>query len=122
MDRLKNKVAIITGGGSGIGAATSLLFARNGAKVMITGNKEDEILRIAREIEQTEGVASYAVHDISKEAEWKAVVDKTVSLFGTIDILVNNAGISGNLFLPLEDRTQEEFNQYRLCRGRPLGA
>lgn len=111
MDRLKNKVAIITGGGSGIGAATSFLFARHGAKVMITGNKEDDITRVAREIEQTGGVVSYAVHDISKEEEWKAVVEKTVSLFGKIDILVNNAGISGNLFIPLEERTQEEFNQ-----------
>jgi NAD(P)-dependent dehydrogenase (short-subunit alcohol dehydrogenase family) len=111
MDRLKDKVAIITGGGSGIGASASLLFARQGAKVMITGNKEEEIKRVAGEIEQTGGVVSYAVHDISKEGEWKTVIEKTLSLFGKIDILVNNAGISGNLFLALEDRTEEEFNQ-----------
>ncbi len=111
MDRLKNKVAIITGGGSGIGAATSVLFAQNGAKVMITGNKEEEIKRVAGQIEQTHGagVVSYAVHDISKEADWKTVVEKTLARFGKIDILVNNAGISGNLFIPLQERTQEEF-------------
>jgi NAD(P)-dependent dehydrogenase (short-subunit alcohol dehydrogenase family) len=109
MDRLKDKVAIITGGGSGIGAATSVLFARHGAKVMITGNKEEEIKRVAGEIEQTDGVVSYAVHDISKEADWKTVVEKTLAQFGKIDILVNNAGISGNLFIPLQERTQEEF-------------
>jgi NAD(P)-dependent dehydrogenase (short-subunit alcohol dehydrogenase family) len=111
MGRLTNKVAIITGGGSGIGAATSLLFAVNGAKVMITGNKEDEIRQVAQQIARTDGVASYAVHDISSEAEWKLAVAKTMSLFGRIDILINNAGISGNLFLPLEHRTQEEFSQ-----------
>ncbi|MBD0257289.1 MAG: glucose 1-dehydrogenase [Cytophagales bacterium] len=110
MDRLKDKVAIITGGGSGIGAATSMLFARQGAKVMITGNKEEEIKRVADQIGQADGVASYAVHDISKEADWKTVVEKTLAVFGKIDILVNNAGISGNLFIPLQERTQEEFS------------
>ena len=110
-DRLHNKVALITGGGSGIGAATSMLFASNGAKVMITGDKEDNIKEVARDIEKLNGIANYAILDISKEAEWKRVVEKTVSLYGKIDILVNNAGISGNLFLSLEDRTEEEFTR-----------
>ena len=67
-ERLQDKVALITGNGSGIGAATSPLFASNGAKVMMTGDKEDSIKEVARDIEKINGIANYAILDISKEA------------------------------------------------------
>ena len=111
MNRLQNKVALITGSGTGIGAATAALFAREGATVMVTGNQEPNIKEVALAIENEKGIAAYAVHDISQESDWIQVVQKTISLFGKIDILVNNAGISGNLSLSLEERSIEEFNR-----------
>ncbi len=108
--RLQGKVALITGGGSGIGAATAVLFANEGASLMITGDTEGKIKQVCATINEMSGTAEYSILDISKEEDWKRVVDKTLSLYGAIDILVNNAGISGNLFLSLENRTVEEFN------------
>ena len=109
--RLHNKSAIITGAGSGIGAATAILFASEGASVMVTGDKEESIKETALQIRNMGGVAEYAKLDISSELEWAQVVTQTITLFGKVNILVNNAGISGNLFLPLEERTRDEFNR-----------
>ena len=109
--RLQHKVAIITGAGSGIGAATALLFASEGASVMVTGDKEESIRETVNQIKSMGGIAAYATQDISSESQWKDVIVQTIELFGKVNILVNNAGISGNLFLPLEERTQEEFNR-----------
>lgn len=109
--RLQDKVIIITGGGSVIGAATASLFAREGAKIMITGDNENNIKKVTTEIQERNGIANYAILDITKETDWKRVIEKTISLYGKIDVLINNAGISGNLFLSLEDRTLDEFTR-----------
>jgi NAD(P)-dependent dehydrogenase (short-subunit alcohol dehydrogenase family) len=109
MNRLRDKVALITGGGTGIGAATAVLFAQQGAKVMITGNQEPSIQAVAQSIIQAQGTAAYALLDIAQEADWQRVLQETVNQFGQLDIVVNNAGISGNLALPLAERTQDEF-------------
>ena len=107
--RLKDKIALITGGSSGIGAATAALFAKEGASVIITGTKEPHLIDVVNDIQNSGGHAMYAVQDVSKEESWKEVVNMIVKQFGRIDILVNNAGITGNLLLPLQDRTVEEF-------------
>ena len=88
MDRLKNKVTIITGGGSGIGRASCLLFAREGAKVVICGRKQETLDQVAAEIGN--GVKPVACH-IGKSDQIQNLVDSTTREFGRIDILVNNA-------------------------------
>jgi NAD(P)-dependent dehydrogenase (short-subunit alcohol dehydrogenase family) len=109
--RLSGKTAIITGAGSGIGAATAILFANEGASVLITDLQEDKLKAVVNTIKQAGGNASFVVQDVSKEAEWEKVISVTLHLFNKIDILVNNAGITGNLPALLSERTTEEFNK-----------
>ncbi len=92
-DRLKDKVAIITGGGSGIGRATAVLFAREGAKVMVADRNRtgsEQTLSAARELSLD--VESVGV-DVSKWDQVQGMVDATVNRFGRVDILVNAAGV-----------------------------
>jgi len=86
--RLQEKVAVITGGGSGIGAAAARRFAASGAKVVVTGRRADMIERVAEEVG---GLA--IVGDISREADCQKVIDAAVAEYGGLDILVANAGI-----------------------------
>ncbi|MEM4259288.1 MAG: glucose 1-dehydrogenase [Candidatus Pacearchaeota archaeon] len=106
--RLQNKVAVITGGNSGIGKATALLFAREGARVVI-GARDAEAGRIVvDEIKKTGGKAVFVKTDVSKETEVKNLVDFAVKLFGKIDIMFNNAGIE--LTKPVTETTSEELD------------
>lgn len=93
MNRLENKVAIITGGASGIGAATAKLFATEGATVIITDINEAKLKTTADEISQSGGKVLSLKHDVSFEEDWKAVVDATIAAFGKVSILFNNAGM-----------------------------
>ena len=89
MDRLKGKTAIVTGGGSGMGKATALLFAAEGAKVVVTDIDEKAAKAVAAEI----GAAARAMHqDVADEARWTEIVNAATSAFGSLHILVNNAG------------------------------
>jgi meso-butanediol dehydrogenase/(S,S)-butanediol dehydrogenase/diacetyl reductase len=90
--KLKEKVAIITGSGAGIGEATAILFAKEGAKVCCNSLSESA-LKTAKEIKHMGGEAIFVQADVSIEEEAKKVIDKTVEAFGKIDILFNNAGI-----------------------------
>jgi len=89
MARLAGKVAIITGGGSGMGRATARLFAAEGAKVLVTDIDEPAIRSVAGEIG---GAARFLRHDVADEAGWRAVIDTARQAFGGLHILVNNAG------------------------------
>ena len=106
MGRLDNKVAIITGGNSGIGEATAKLFAKEGAAVVITARREDELERVRREIEAEGGKCTCIPGDIRVTEDVNAVAEKTVALYGRIDILVNNAGIP-DCHLPVVKLTDE---------------
>ena len=102
--RLKDKVALISGAASGMGAATARLFAREGAKAVVVADildKEGEA--VAGGIEKAGGRAAYMHLDVTDEAQWKAVIDKTVQAYGSLDVLVNNAGISGSAEQDLYD-------------------
>ena len=91
--RLADKVAIISGAASGMGAATARLFAREGAKVMIA----DVLEREGREVAASIGTAArFEPLDVTSEESWAAVVSSTILHFGKLDVLVNNAGISGS--------------------------
>ena len=91
--RLKDKVALITGGTAGIGAATAILFAKEGAKVAITGRHEKRGHAVTEEILKTGNEAMFLRTDVRKADECRRAVDETVRAFGQLDVLFNNAGI-----------------------------
>jgi len=94
--RLKDKVAIITGAAHGMGEAEARLFAAEGAKVIVADILADEAARVAATIIDGGGAAVSAQIDVTNEAQWKSLIDKTLTAYGRLDILVNNAGISGS--------------------------
>ena len=93
MGRLEGKVAIITGGNSGIGAKCAEMFEKEGAKVVISARREAQLNEVAAKILADGGEVMSVTCDISKADQCKALVDKTVDAFGTVDILINNAGV-----------------------------
>jgi NAD(P)-dependent dehydrogenase (short-subunit alcohol dehydrogenase family) len=93
--RLKDKVALITGAASGMGESAARLFAREGAKVVITDVLAEEGESVASSVVADGGEAQFMALDVSDETQWQAVVDATVARYGGIDILINNAGLSG---------------------------
>src|ERR1700689_3908340 len=88
-----NKIALVTGGTSGIGKATALAFARAGAKVVVTGRREKEGAAVVAEIQKLGGTAAFPRADVSQEADVKAMVDFTLATYGRLDIAFNNAGV-----------------------------
>jgi len=91
--RLEGKVALITGGARGMGAAEAELFIANGATVVITDVLDAVGAETAKRLSSGSGTCMFLHHDVTSEADWSAVVADTVQAFGQIDILVNNAGI-----------------------------
>ena len=98
--RLQDKVAIITGSGSGIGRATALLFAREGATVMSMDIIGETAEATARDIKDAGGKADYVQGDVAIDADVERMVKTTVERFGRVDILVNNAGILAVMRIP----------------------
>jgi len=94
--RLEDKVALITGAASGMGASMARIFAREGAKVVVADMLDEEGKRVAAEITQANGAAMFRHLDVTSEAEWQAAIDATLAAYGKLDILVNDAGISGS--------------------------
>ena len=88
---LNGKVAIITGGSKGIGKATAVLFADEGAKVIITGRNEDDLKDT---VSHTSGEIEYLIRDVSKEEDCKNTVEHAINKYGKVDILFNNAGVA----------------------------
>lgn len=91
--RLKHKVAVITGGGSGIGAGIAKMFAHEGAQVVVCGRREEQLQQVVNEIDQSGGEAIYCIADVSVQSQVQEMIQTTIMKFGTIDILVNNAGV-----------------------------
>jgi NAD(P)-dependent dehydrogenase (short-subunit alcohol dehydrogenase family) len=94
-DRVKGKIALVTGGGSGIGRATALLFAREGAKVVVADYNVDGGERTVRAIKEAGGEAIFHPADVANPKEVEAMVAKTVAAYGRLDCAFNNAGIEG---------------------------
>ena len=109
MCKLEGKVAIITGGTSGIGEATAKLFAEQKAIVIIVGRNEKKGLLIEEYIKNKNGKAKFFKCDISNELEIKALIDNIIKLYGKIDILFNNAGI----FLPSIEIERLDFDKWK---------
>jgi NAD(P)-dependent dehydrogenase (short-subunit alcohol dehydrogenase family) len=94
---LRGKVALVTGGGSGIGRATSLRLAKEGAKVMIVDYVPEGAEKVAKAIKEAGGEASCLPSDVSVTKQVEAMVNKTVETYGRLDYAFNNAGIEGTI-------------------------
>lgn len=106
MGKLENKVAIVTGGSRGMGAAHVRRFVQEGAKVIFTDINEEGGLSLEKELE---GKAKFVKQDVTKAGDWKRVVDEAEKTFGPVNILVNNAGIS--ISKSIFEITEEEYRR-----------
>ena len=113
MGRLEDKVAIITGGNSGIGLATATLFCKEGAKVIISARREADNQRVVEEITAQRGEISDVRGDVSRKEDCKKIIDETIKKYGRIDVLVNNAGIADK-HMPIHLCTEEWYDE--VCR------
>lgn len=104
--RLQGKVAVVTGGATGIGRATCLAFAREGAAVVVADVNEREARATVSEMDR----ANFVRLDVSKAGEWSHLIDETVREYGRLDILFNNAGIGGDS-AATGDYTEEAFDR-----------
>jgi NAD(P)-dependent dehydrogenase (short-subunit alcohol dehydrogenase family) len=111
MTTLAGKVAIVTGGSSGLGAAAALQFAREGAKVVIAARRPDESEAVVREIERLGGEGLFIRTDVARHADIAAMVEGTLARFGRLDCAVNNAGIAGPVTVPVADIEEAAWDQ-----------
>jgi NAD(P)-dependent dehydrogenase (short-subunit alcohol dehydrogenase family) len=109
MNRLENKVALVTGGGSGIGKAIAIAYAKEGADVCIAGRTLSKVEDTAHEIEKLGRKALAIKADVLKIPEIESMVEATIKQFGKIDILVNNAGIVTDI--AILDITEEKWDE-----------
>ncbi|OEG04962.1 oxidoreductase [Aeromonas caviae] len=107
--RLQDRVGLVTGGGSGIGRAAALAFVRDGAKVVVAGRREVELLETVDLIRAQGGEALAVPTDVSDSAQVKALIAVTRAHFGRLDAAFNNAGVEG--FAPISEMTEVEFDR-----------
>ena len=111
MDRLKGKVAVITGGNSGVGAAAAKLFAAEGAAVIITARRAAALEQVAEEIRSAGGEVYAVSTDISRPEDPEKLMELVMEKYGKIDILVNNAGILEEGLKPIDRFTDEDLDR-----------
>lgn len=109
MNQLSGKVAIVTGASSGIGYETAKLFAKEGAKVVVTSRREQELNALVAEIERAGGEAAALAGDIREESLARALVELAVARFGGLDIAFNNAGTTG-VSASVADTTAQDWH------------
>jgi NAD(P)-dependent dehydrogenase (short-subunit alcohol dehydrogenase family) len=110
MAECEGKVALVTGGTSGIGRETSVLFAKRGARVVVAGRREKEGKETVDLIRRAGGEAVFVETDVSRASDVKGLVEKTVEVFGGLDYAFNNAGIEGN-WVPIVEQTEEDWDR-----------
>jgi 3(or 17)beta-hydroxysteroid dehydrogenase len=107
MDRVRGKIALVTGGALGLGLASAKMLAREGASVVVTDIKDGEGEAVAKSIRDAGSKSLYLHHDVSREEEWENVIARTVKEFGRLDVLINNAGVG--IGAPPEEQTLEQW-------------
>ena len=90
---MKDKVVIVTGASSGIGAATAKKLAKHGAKMVLTARRKERLIELKDEIEKDGGTALVVTGDVTKKSDYEDLVAQTLAKFGSIDVLINNAGL-----------------------------
>jgi NAD(P)-dependent dehydrogenase (short-subunit alcohol dehydrogenase family) len=110
MDRLNGKVALITGAGSGIGRASAVLFATEGARVSVVDRVTEGGQETVRMIRDAGGEAMFVEADVSKSSSVEQMVSTTAAQFGRLDVIFNHAGIQGAVGLPTADISEEDFD------------
>lgn len=110
MNFRRDKVALVTGGSSGIGRAAALQFAKQGAKVVIAARRETAGNQTVEQIRQLGGEASFVQTDVSQPAEIEALIQKTIALYGQLDYAFNNAGTEG-VFAPMTQLTEANWDR-----------
>jgi len=110
MNTFANKVALVTGATSGIGRATAIAFARQGAKVVLSGRREKEGRETVEVIEKAGGEATFVRTDMTNEADVAALVAKALAAYGRLDAAFNNAGVEGKPG-PVHEQTAENYHQ-----------
>lgn len=111
MERLRDRVALVTGGSSGIGRAAALTFAGEGARVVIAARDTERGEQVAREIENTGGEAMFVKADVATTSDVEALVERAVQAYGRLDCAFNNAASSEGNFRPTADFEEEEFDR-----------
>ncbi|MEM7184597.1 MAG: SDR family NAD(P)-dependent oxidoreductase [Spirochaetota bacterium] len=107
---LSEKVTIITGGTSGLGAEMAKEFTKAGSSVVICGRNEEKGKAVVQEVEENGGNISFIKCDITNEGAVKKLINSTIKLFGKLDIAVNNAGVTGEM-IPLVEHTQDSWDK-----------
>jgi len=105
---MNNKVVLITGGLTGIGRATALAFAREGARIVVSGRHDAEGQKLVSELAKLGAEAEFVQSDVRHEDEVRSLVDKTVARFGRLDVAVNNAGTEGKTG-PVTEQSAESY-------------
>jgi NAD(P)-dependent dehydrogenase (short-subunit alcohol dehydrogenase family) len=108
-NELHNKVALITGGTTGIGRDTAILFAKNGAKVVISGRRETEGNETISLVRAAGGDGLFVKSDVSKSADIQSLIQKTIEKFGRLDLAFNNAGVEGQ-WKPIIEQSEEDWD------------
>jgi NAD(P)-dependent dehydrogenase (short-subunit alcohol dehydrogenase family) len=107
---LKDKVALVTGGTSGIGRDTAILFAKAGAKVVVAGRRDVEGKETIELIRAAGGEGFFVKADVARASDVEMLVQKTVEKFGSLDVAFNNAGIEG-VWLPINEQSEEDWDR-----------
>lgn len=111
MQEFENKVVLITGATSGIGAAAAEAFAREGAKVVVSGRRQDKGAEVVDRIKDAGGDAYFIHADVSDEDQVEALVAQTVAHYGKLDVAFNNAGIEGQMGARLDAQSQADYRE-----------
>ncbi|VEP11952.1 putative enzyme [Hyella patelloides LEGE 07179] len=107
MSEIKNKVVIVTGASSGLGEATALRLAKNGAKLMLAARREDRLQELVADIEKNGGTAKYQVTDVTNRSAVEALAKATHQAYERIDVLINNAGL-----MPLSPLAETKVDEW----------
>lgn len=111
MKTLQDKIALVTGGTSGIGRATAIAYARAGAKVVVSGRREQEGKETVALIEKAGGTGLFVCADVAKEADVKNLVEATLRAYGRLDIAFNNAGVENSVMKPTHEQDDADFDR-----------